>query len=197
MGPCEFVRYNEEELSIEGIKAACKKHFSSSLERKGLSCDILAGEQGPSCHSMKHIPDFKVIHVRFIKSSSSPTWQLEDEYESSSDRQNASQFDRRLFRSKVVSIDESRFDRRQESVQSVSTELTIYQICLKIFSLAVDKRTKNNQALSVSFYHHLLFYQNLCFDRTDVWFRSNELSIETTFDRTDSIPIDSIALVNL
>ena len=82
-----FVRYDEEELSIEGIKAACEKHFSSSLERKGLSCDISAGDQGPSCHSMKHIPDFKVIHVRFIKSSSSPTWPLEDEYASSSSRQ--------------------------------------------------------------------------------------------------------------
>ena len=46
-------------------------------------------------------------------------------------------------RSKVVSIDKSRFERRQESVQSVSIEL-IYQICVKIFSLAVDKRTKNN-----------------------------------------------------
>ena len=87
VGPREFVRYDEEELSIEGIKAACEKHFSSSLERKGLSCDILAGEQGPSCHSMKQIPDFKVIHVRFIKTSSSPTWQLEDEYASSSSRQ--------------------------------------------------------------------------------------------------------------
>lgn len=83
----EYVRYNEEELSIEEIKAACEKHFSSSLECKGLSCDILAGEQGPSCHSMKHLPDFKVIHVRFIKSSSLPSWQLEDDYTSSSSRQ--------------------------------------------------------------------------------------------------------------
>ena len=74
---------------IEGIKAACEKHFSPSLERnkKRLSCDILAGEQGPSCHSMKHIPDFKVIHVRFIESSSSPTWPVENDYASSSSRQ--------------------------------------------------------------------------------------------------------------
>ena len=70
--PREFVQYDEEELSIEGIKAACEKHFSSSLERKRLFCDVLAGEQGPSCHSMKHIPDLKVIHVRSIKSSSTP-----------------------------------------------------------------------------------------------------------------------------
>jgi len=45
VGPREFVQYDEEELSIEGIKAACDKHFSPSLERKGLSCDVLAGEQ--------------------------------------------------------------------------------------------------------------------------------------------------------
>ena len=27
VGPCEFVQYDEEELSIEGIKVACEKHF--------------------------------------------------------------------------------------------------------------------------------------------------------------------------
>ena len=44
VGPREFSQYDEKELSIEGIKAACEKHFSSSLERKGLTCDVLAGE---------------------------------------------------------------------------------------------------------------------------------------------------------
>ena len=88
---------------------------------------------------------------------------------------------RESVRSKVVSIDKSRFDRRQESVRSVSTEITIYQIYLKIFSLAVDKRTKNNQASSLSFYHHFALIQmTFGFDRMN--------SIETTFDRTDSIP---------
>ena len=87
-GPCEFVQYDEEEPSIEGIKAACEKHFSPSLERKGLSCDVLAGEQGPSCQSMKHIPDLKVIHVRFIKSSSTlDSGPIANDYESSSSRQ--------------------------------------------------------------------------------------------------------------
>ena len=61
----------------------------------------------------------------------------------------------------------------------IGRRMRVSSICLKIFSLAVDKRTKNN---SLSFYH-LLFYRNLLFDRTDLWFRSNELSIETTFDR--------------
>ena len=66
VGPREFVQYNEEELSIQGIEAAWKKQFSLSLERKGLSCDILAGKQG---HSMKHFSNLKVIHIRFIKPS--------------------------------------------------------------------------------------------------------------------------------
>ena len=37
--------------------------------------------------------------------------------------------------------------------------------------------------MSLSF-DHLLFYRKLCFDRTDLWFRLNEVAIETTFDRT-------------
>ena len=78
-------------------------------------------------------------------------------YEPPRETKNASQFDRRLFRSKVVRS-------------------------------AVDKRTKNNQALSLGFYLNLFFHRNLCFDRTDVWFRSERPSIETTFDRTDLIP---------
>ncbi len=32
-------------------------------------CDDVAGEQGPSCSSIKQIPDLKVIHVRFIQRS--------------------------------------------------------------------------------------------------------------------------------
>ena len=74
--------------TIEGIKGACKKHFSPSLECKGLSCDVLASEQGPSCHSMKHISDLKVIHIRFIKSSSTPdSRSIANDYNSSSSRQ--------------------------------------------------------------------------------------------------------------
>ena len=30
-------------------------------------CDVLAGEQGPSCASLDQIPDLKVVHVRFIE----------------------------------------------------------------------------------------------------------------------------------
>ena len=32
-----------------------------------MCCDVVAGEQGPSCFSTKQIPDYKVIHVRFVE----------------------------------------------------------------------------------------------------------------------------------
>ena len=66
IGAREFVPFNEEEVSIRAIKAACEKHYKS-LSEEGLKCDVLAGDQGPSCLSMEHVPDLKVIHVRFIK----------------------------------------------------------------------------------------------------------------------------------
>ena len=66
IGAREFVPFNEEEVSIRAIKAACEKHYKS-LSEEGLKCDVLAGDQGPSCLLMEHVPDLKVIHVRFIK----------------------------------------------------------------------------------------------------------------------------------
>ena len=30
-------------------------------------CDILAGEQGPSCTSVDHIPNLRVVHIRFVE----------------------------------------------------------------------------------------------------------------------------------
>ena len=32
-----------------------------------MQCDILAGDQGPSCVSVSQIPNINVIHVRFIR----------------------------------------------------------------------------------------------------------------------------------
>ena len=64
MGPREFVPFDsEQELSIENIIIACEKHFSLG---RGLKCDVLAGEQGPSCKTTDQIPNMKVIYVRFI-----------------------------------------------------------------------------------------------------------------------------------
>ena len=56
--------YEYEEFTIENIRRACEKHLAVD---KSVSCDILAGEQGPSCNTVKQIPDSRVIHVRFVE----------------------------------------------------------------------------------------------------------------------------------
>ena len=43
-----------------------KKHFASRIGDDVL-CDVLAGEQGPSCSSLDQIPDMKVVYIRFIE----------------------------------------------------------------------------------------------------------------------------------
>lgn len=65
VGPREFVPFKFEEVTIDNIKEACEKHFAHSVG-KNVSCDVLAGEQGPSCKTIQQIPDQKLIHVRFI-----------------------------------------------------------------------------------------------------------------------------------
>eukprot|EP00794_Sanderia_malayensis_P017134 gene17134-18852_t len=67
IGPREFVRFEFDEVTTENIKSACRSHFLPMLTGKERYCDILAGEQGPSCRSVDQIPDLKVIHVRFIE----------------------------------------------------------------------------------------------------------------------------------
>ena len=69
VGAREFVPYTFPDISLENIKESCIKHFQSSLGGSKFECDILAGEQGPSCKTLSHIPDMKVIHVRFVKAS--------------------------------------------------------------------------------------------------------------------------------
>jgi len=63
IGAREFVSYKYEEFTIENIRGACEKHFAVD---KSMSCDILAGEQGPSCNTTKQIPDSRVIHLHFV-----------------------------------------------------------------------------------------------------------------------------------
>ena len=67
VGPREFVSFPYEEMTINNIKYACEKHFSS-VTASGLVCDVVAGDQGPSCRTLEQLPDTKVIHVRFIES---------------------------------------------------------------------------------------------------------------------------------
>ena len=65
IGAREFVPFEEfDEISVINIKKACMKHYGML---KTMSCDVLAGEQGPSCSSVKQLPTLKVIHVRFIQ----------------------------------------------------------------------------------------------------------------------------------
>jgi hypothetical protein len=75
------VPFEFNDVTIENIKTACLKHFAVE---PSMTCDVLAGEQGPSCHSFKQVPDSKVIHVRFIQQ---PNIELEtvDEYTDSTD----------------------------------------------------------------------------------------------------------------
>ena len=65
IGPREFVSFEYNEVTIENLKRACERHFEAKIGR-GLVCDILAGEQGPSCKTVEQIPNIKMIHVRFI-----------------------------------------------------------------------------------------------------------------------------------
>jgi hypothetical protein len=66
IGPREFVSFaGYDELTLTNIKLACQKHFLPTVG-KNLVCDVLAGEQGPSCSTLDQIPDLKLVHVRFI-----------------------------------------------------------------------------------------------------------------------------------
>ncbi|CAB3983392.1 Hypothetical predicted protein [Paramuricea clavata] len=57
----------DEDLTLEGIKSACEKHFARTLSGN-LKYDVLAGEQGPSCKTLDRVPNVtKLIHVRFMK----------------------------------------------------------------------------------------------------------------------------------
>lgn len=78
VGAREFVPYNpDEELTLEGIKSACEKHFARSLSRSQ-KCDVLAGEQGPSCKTLEQVPNItKLIHVRFISVESDEKYENE------------------------------------------------------------------------------------------------------------------------
>ena len=66
IGPREFVPYLKDDLTVRGIKDACLSHFGRRVAE--MECDILAGEQGPSCKTLEQISDLnKVIHVPFCE----------------------------------------------------------------------------------------------------------------------------------
>ena len=65
IGARAFVPFKYDEVTVDNIKCACLNHFDVGE----MVCDVVAGEQGPSCSSIKQIPDLKVIHIRFIQGS--------------------------------------------------------------------------------------------------------------------------------
>ena len=52
-------------MTVENIKKGCTMHFRHSIGA-GMVCDILAGDQGPSCRTVKQIPNVQLIYIRFI-----------------------------------------------------------------------------------------------------------------------------------
>ena len=77
IGPREFVPFDsEEDLNLENIKLACEKHFNISGD---LKCDVLAGEQGPSCKTIEQVPNVaKLVHVRFIRCDEDDIYKYND-----------------------------------------------------------------------------------------------------------------------
>ena len=83
IGLREFVSFaGYDDHTLKNIKLACQKHFLPRVG-KNLVCDVLAGEEGPSCSTVEQIPDLKLVHVRFInvpdEEPEEDTLQLDDD----------------------------------------------------------------------------------------------------------------------
>ena len=70
VGAREFVAFDYDEVNIANIKKACAEHYGSSIG-DDMEVDVLAGEQGPSCQTMKHVKDLRLIYIRFIQRETS------------------------------------------------------------------------------------------------------------------------------
>eukprot|EP00112_Aurelia_sp_Birch-Aquarium-sp1_P008487 Seg1936.5 transcript_id=Seg1936.5/GoldUCD/mRNA.D3Y31 product="Eukaryotic elongation factor 2 kinase" protein_id=Seg1936.5/GoldUCD/D3Y31 len=103
IGAREFVPYGKADLTIDGIKGACENHFKLILGN-GFKCDILAGEQGPSCTTVSQIPNLKLIHVRFLKSANPA---LNDDAYSAIDDGSDDDEPRKSIRRKFIKFDAS------------------------------------------------------------------------------------------
>jgi hypothetical protein len=53
--PREFVHFDQEELTLPILKAACATHFNMPLG----TCDVLVSNKGPSCTHISQIPHRK------------------------------------------------------------------------------------------------------------------------------------------
>ena len=50
-------------MTVENLQQACLSHFDVG---ESSACDVLAGEEGPSCSTVKQMPNLNVVYVRFI-----------------------------------------------------------------------------------------------------------------------------------
>jgi hypothetical protein len=57
---------------MEGLKKACEAHFLSQLKMHA-ECDVLAGEQVPSCIRLDQVPNLKLIQIRLDCTTMSAT----------------------------------------------------------------------------------------------------------------------------
>ena len=72
IGARELVPFADyEDITLPNIKLAGDKHFLPTVG-KSVMCDVLAGEQGPTCSTLEQMPDLKLIHTPFIE------WQEQD-----------------------------------------------------------------------------------------------------------------------
>eukprot|EP00794_Sanderia_malayensis_P000003 gene3-21646_t len=57
----------KEEIVVQRLSSevSCKAQKSGVREQ---FCDVLAGEQGPSCRLLEQVPDLKLLYVRFVSS---------------------------------------------------------------------------------------------------------------------------------
>ena len=76
IGARVFVPFEFGELTIDNIKIACLSHFAVD---PSMTCNIVAGEQGPSCRSLRQVRDSKVIHVRFIPEPNNELEAIDDQ----------------------------------------------------------------------------------------------------------------------
>ncbi|CAM1323178.1 Uncharacterised protein g8313 [Pycnogonum litorale] len=68
-------------FTVDDIKEACMKHYASSLKTSKVKCDILAGDQGPSCYKLSQIPNMNLLYVRFIKNEDAENLKLSVAYD--------------------------------------------------------------------------------------------------------------------
>ncbi|CAB4017941.1 Hypothetical predicted protein [Paramuricea clavata] len=128
VGSREFVSFPYEEMTINNIKSACEKHFSS-VTQSGLVCDVVAGDQGPSCRTLEQLPNTKVIHVRFIESIDTELETMQDMSGSQPKRiKKPTKFvwwftvERRLCRGTEKAVPEKSFDFRNAESMSWSKQ---------------------------------------------------------------------------